>query len=50
MGLGAISLVDHLPENSGETIVVFVAEGNEAERLQLGGGVGSGAQSALRVR
>ncbi len=37
MGLGAVSLVDHLPENSGETIVVFVAEGNEAKRLQLGG-------------
>ncbi len=38
MGLGAVSLIDHLPENSGETIVVFVTEGNEAKRLQLAGG------------
>ena len=38
MGLGAVSLIDHLPENSSETIVVFVTEGNEAKRLQLGRG------------
>lgn len=38
MGLGAVSLIDHLPENSGKTIVVFVTEGNEAKRLQLVGG------------
>ncbi len=37
MGLGAVSLVDHLPKDSGETIVVFVTEGNEAKWLQLGG-------------
>ncbi len=42
MGLGAVSLIDHLPENSGETIVVFVTEGNEAKRLQLAGGSSNG--------
>jgi hypothetical protein len=36
VGLSAVSLIDHLPENSSETIVVFVTEGNEAKRLQLG--------------
>ena len=42
MGLGAVSLIDHLPEDSGETIVVFVTEGNEAKRLQLVGRAGDG--------
>lgn len=38
MGLGAVSLIDHLPEDSGKTIVVFVTEGNEAKWMQLVGG------------
>jgi len=43
VGLGAVSLIDHLPEDSGETVVVFVTEGDEAKGLQLVGGSSDGS-------
>ena len=46
MGLSAVSLIDHLPQNGGETVVIFVAEGNESERLQLAGDRVTGRSSS----